>query len=50
MKAIYWNVSRVGNFDTKLAIKNLCDRQKSDFFFIDEPMIPYAHFLAEYLK
>lgn len=50
MKSIYLNAREVGNFSTRLVIKNLYDQQNSDLFFIVEPMIPYVYFPTECFK
>lgn len=37
----------MGNLDTRVTIKNVCDQQNPDSILIAKTMIPYAHFLVE---
>lgn len=39
---MYWNVSGVGNSDTKVALKNLYVSHKHVFIFLVEPMISFS--------
>lgn len=39
MKVLYWNCRGLGNLNTRLVLKKLCDSQKPVFLFIAKPWI-----------
>ena len=43
MNVLYWNIRGIGNFETKIALRNLCLSHNPVIIFIAEPMISFDH-------
>lgn len=48
MNVFYWNIRGIGNFDSKIALRNLCLSHKPFIIFIAEPMILFDHVTSWY--
>lgn len=50
MKLLYWNIRGIVNSPSRLALKRLITKNKSDFVFIDEPWMNYDDFPSTWLN
>ncbi|GAU46013.1 hypothetical protein TSUD_401350 [Trifolium subterraneum] len=41
MKVLYWNIRGIGNPDSRLMLKNICNTHKHDVLFVAEPMVNF---------
>lgn len=40
---LYWNIRGIGNPESRITLKTLCDSHKPNIIFIAEPMIPFEN-------
>jgi hypothetical protein len=50
MNILYWNARGLGNLDTRLVLKNLCQKHKPDLLFISKPNISFTNFPTQFWR
>lgn len=50
MKLLFWNARGIGNLDTRLVLKKLCNLHKPDLHCIIEPWIVFKDVPSNFFK